>query len=111
MNADLKQECIDDLTTALSRSSRWRLRKDATWPGDARNTAAAVLLETLAADTANLSERDWCLLYPHFGAASATWRDAVSLASRQVGFVRYPRSIDAFVRNVAGILNESVAAA
>jgi len=105
-----KQEIIDDLKTALGKSSQWRLRTDAAWPGDHRNSAAAQMLEALALSAADLSDDDWHALNPHFGQKSSKWRDAVSLAARQVAITRHPRTISQFVRNLAGILNEQTVA-
>jgi hypothetical protein len=100
-----KQDCIDSLCGSLTRTATWRRGLQAKWPDDPRNGRAAEKLDQLASDTKGLTDGAWEELQKFFNWASATWSDAVSAASRQVGF-RNVNDLPAFTKTLVGILSE-----
>jgi hypothetical protein len=84
-----KQDCSESIAQYVERTAVWRRSLAVKFPGDPRNARAAETLEKIAIDAAELTDEQWSLLRPNFGGwASETWRDALGLAARQVGFVR-----------------------
>jgi hypothetical protein len=97
-----KQDCSDSIAQYIERTAIWRRSLAVKFAGDIRNARAAEALERLAVEAADLSDEQWGLLRPHFGGwASETWRDALGLAARQVGFAYRQRGFDSFVRLIA----------
>jgi hypothetical protein len=100
-----KQSCIDNLCGSLNRSAIWRRGLEAKWP-DPRNGKAAIVLDSLADETNDLSEEDWKRLKPYYRWDSTTFADALSLASRHVAFKSRVKTLPAFVNHFVGILAE-----
>jgi hypothetical protein len=101
-----KQSCEDSLCGSLTRTASWRRGLQAKYPGDGRNGKAAETLEKLAGETNDLTDAQWEKLSKDYNWSSATWADAVSLASRHVEFQRNVRTFPAFVNDLIGILSE-----
>jgi hypothetical protein len=105
-----KFDCTESLTAGLLKGSRWREKLADQYPLDTRNAKAAKMLAKLADETPTLSDSYWQLLKPYFNSDPIRWRDALSNASRQVGFSYGKTGFPYFVRGLISILNESVAA-
>jgi hypothetical protein len=67
---------------------------------------AAETLDRLADETNNMSDEEWSELSIFYGWNSETWHDAVSKASRHVGFQTNVRTFSDYVNNLLGILSE-----
>jgi hypothetical protein len=106
-----KQSCADNICSNLNQSSIWRRGLQAKYPNDTRNGKAAVILDSLADETNDLTDADWLRLRPYYRWDSLIWADALSLASRHVAFKTRIRTLTAFVNHLVGILSESVVAA
>ena len=103
-------DCTESLSTALKKTSLWRKNLAVQYPGDSRNFKAAKQLSELAEETPTLSDEYWKLLKPFFNSNPARWREALSRATREVSFAHDKTSFKFFVRELIGILSESVAA-
>ena len=97
-----KEDCGASISQYVERTAVWRRSLAVKFPGDLRNARAAETLEKITVAAADLTDEQWSLLRPHFGGwASETWRDALGLAARQVGFAYRQRGFDSFVRLIA----------
>jgi hypothetical protein len=94
-----KSDCLDFLSRNLIRTADWR-RVQATKYADLRNEGAAFALTQLAAQALEIKDELWDQLSRHFDPKCFRWCDAVSRASRDVGFRNNPRSFAAFVQHV-----------
>jgi len=103
-----KSDCIESLFTGLTKASRWRQTLVDQYT-DPRNSRAAARLAELADETTNLSDDYWRVLKPHFHSNPTRWREALSPATRQVGFLYKKVSFPFFVRTLIGLLSESAA--
>jgi hypothetical protein len=104
-----KSDCIESLFTGLTKASRWRLKLVDQYT-DPRNATASEKLAKLADEAPSLSNEYWEVLKPHFHSSPTRWREALSLATRQVGFLYKKTSFPFFVRNLIRLLSESAAA-
>jgi hypothetical protein len=104
-----KSDAVESLFTGLTKASRWR-RKLVDQYTDPRNARAAKRLAELADETSSLSDQYWEMLKPHFNSSPTRWREALSQATRQVGFVHKKTSFPFFVRILIGLLSESTVA-
>jgi hypothetical protein len=94
-----KNDCIYSIMKALENTSAWRKKISARFPEDPRNMQAAKGLDKLAADTVNLTDKQWAKLKPHFSSwAPETWRDALNETAKGVGFRFRAKDLDFFVR-------------
>jgi hypothetical protein len=100
-----KQNCIDSLSGSLTRTANWRRTLQSKYPNDPRTGRAADRLCQLASETDNLTDKAWSELAPYYSWASEKWSEAVSQASRYVGF-RGVNTLPAFVDALVGILSE-----
>jgi len=98
-----KSDCTESLFAGIIKASRWRLKLMDQYP-DFRNEQAAKKLTILAEETATLSDEYWLLLKPYFNSDPKRWRDALSQATRQVGFLYKKVSFPFFVRMLIGLL-------
>jgi len=98
-----KQNCIDDLSASLIRSSNWRRGLQSKFD-DPRNGRAETL-DKLAGETNDLTDEARSELKPFYNWASGKWSEAVSQTSRQVGF-RNVNTLPAFVSSLVGILDQ-----
>lgn len=103
-----KSDCVESISTACNKTRRWRTRL-ADQYDDPRNVRAAEKLGKLADDAPNLSNAYWELLRPHFNSGPVHWRECLSKATRQIGFVHNTTSFPFFVRNLIGLLSGPVA--
>jgi hypothetical protein len=110
MNSN-KQSCSDSLSASLTRTRDWRRSLQAKFLNDPRLGRSVDALEKLAGETNDLTDEQWLALSPFFDWSSGTWADAVSMASRHVGFQRNIRTFPAFIDNLVGILSEQNVAA
>jgi hypothetical protein len=101
MNA--KNDCRDCLSLNLAKTGAWRSLQLKKWPDDTRNAHAAQRLADLAAD-ADINPDQWALLAPYYPPADRRWNDAISTASRDVGFRSRPATFDAYVETVLAAL-------
>jgi hypothetical protein len=92
-----KQNCIESMGSAQKATAAWRRETALRFPDDPRNLKAASILDQLATDVTNLNDERWLLLKPYFGWVSETWRAALNLTVRQVGFSQRAKEIDSFV--------------
>jgi len=104
-----KSDAIESLFTALTKTSLWR-RKLVDQYTDPRNARAAEQLAKLADDASSLSDNYWEVLKPYFNSSPTRWRECLSQAARQIGFLHKKTSFPFFVRNLIGLLSEFVAA-
>ncbi len=100
-----KSDCIESLSAGLTKASRWR-RKLVDQYTDPRNSYAAEKLAQLAEETPSLSDEYFELLKPYFNSSPTRWREALSQATRLVGFVHKKTSFTFFVRNLIGLLSQ-----
>jgi hypothetical protein len=97
-----KQDCSESISQYVERAAAWRRSLAAKFPDDMRNQNAAEVLDKLALAAGELNDEQWNIMKPNFGGwASETWRSALGLAARQVGFAHRQRSFDSFVRLIA----------
>lgn len=106
-----KNDCIESIARVLERTSTWRKALTANFPDDPRNMRAAGMLDRLASDVANLTDEQWSDLKLHFSWASPAWRDALSNATRQVGFHHRAKDLNSFVQALVQQLSLSSVAA
>jgi hypothetical protein len=95
---------MDSLSGSLTRTANWRRGLDARY-NDPRNGRAADMLAQLASETKSLTDEAWGKLQSFYNWSSPTWSEAVSAASRQVGF-RNINTLSAFTETLVGILSE-----
>jgi hypothetical protein len=99
MNDENKNDCIDSIVRVLERTEAWRKGISANF-NDPRNLRAAETLNKLAADAAGMTEEQYLSLKEFFDWESLSWRNAVSQATRQVGFHNRSKDFGAFVRSL-----------
>jgi len=105
-----KQDCAESISHRLIKTKVWRETLSAQYPDDPRNFRAIEALTILAKDATNLSDESWSLLKDQYDWDSGRWREAVSLAARQVGFRNRSSSFPHFLRTLIGALSLSNAA-
>jgi hypothetical protein len=76
------------------------------YPSDPRNARAAQCLAKLATEATGLADVDWLRLQPHAGWASERFREAISMAARQVGFTNKIRDFPSFVSCLLDVLSQ-----
>jgi hypothetical protein len=99
-----KPGCIESMYTAITKTGDWRDRLAVQYPQDTRNKRAAEKLAKLADQTSSLSDQYWEVLKPFYNEHPTLWRDCLSKATRQIGFVHKTTSFPFFVRNVIAFL-------
>ena len=98
--------CSDNISGTCSRTARWRGFQFARYPSDIRNSEAVVILNRFAEEASDLSADAWEELSKYYDWSSATWNEAVSLATRHVAFKRNIRTFDDFIADLINILQE-----
>jgi len=111
MNSNDKQDCTEQFSTILDRTSAWRRKTAAKHPEDPRNLRAAEMLDQLAADSVHLTDEQWVQLKPYFGWNWQIFREGLIQAAKLVGFAHRNRGLDSFVRLVVKQLPASRVAA
>jgi hypothetical protein len=101
-----KSDCTDSMIFGISLTSNWRKRLATKFSADLRNAKASQCLAQLAIDAAHLSDSDWLRLQPHYGFDSKPWREAVSVATRQVGFTHKIKDFPAFLELLLNVLEQ-----
>jgi hypothetical protein len=97
MNSDI-QDCIEEFSIVLNRTSAWRRKTAAKHPDDPRNLRAAEILDQLATDSANMTDAQFEQLKPYLGWDRQIFRDWLIQSAKLVGFAHRNRNWDAFVR-------------
>ena len=97
-------ECRDDLTNSLTKGVIWRKGQLLRWPDDSRNVRAVAALSDLALRSTDLADSVWISLKPYFHPTNQHWRNAVSLATREIGFKTRPASFAEYAQNVLAAL-------
>jgi hypothetical protein len=106
MNNENKTDCIESIVRGFERTSAWRKSISANF-NDPRNIRAAETLDKLAVDAAGMTDDQFASLQEHFNWASLPWRNAVSQATRQIGFHNRSKDFGSFVRALAHELSLS----
>jgi hypothetical protein len=106
MTNDNKSECADSIVRMAERTSAWRGAISPNF-NDPRNIRAAETLDKLAVDAIAMTDDQFLLLKDHFDWDSLLWRNALSQASRQIGFHNRSKDFGAFVRALAHELSLS----
>ena len=109
MISNNKQTCSEDISNSVRRSAIWRRRLQDKYP-DPRNGRAADTLDRLANEIYEMTDSEFAQLSPHYNWASGKWSEAVSEASRRVGY-RGVDTVPVFVNHLVGILSQSSVAA
>jgi hypothetical protein len=99
-----KNDCLDFLCLNLAKTSTWRGLQAQRYPADLRNAHAAQILFDLAAQATDIGDDQWALLEPQYDPRDSHFYQAVSTASRDVGFRSMPRNFDDFVKVVLAAL-------
>ena len=100
MEDNRRIECIASIVSGLTKTSDFRLRKAWQYPDDPRNSTAAVTCIKLANDATELEGSAWKLLQLFHDPKSKCWRDAICIATKNVGFSNTSRSFPYFVRTL-----------
>jgi hypothetical protein len=100
------QACTDSIVLGLLRTSEFRTRK-ANQYDDPRNEKAAETLKQLAKIAAERNADFWNLLQAYYNPDSREWQNAVSLATRDVGFSNKSKSYAFFVQRLVHIASQS----
>jgi hypothetical protein len=98
-----KDDCIESIKDSLRRAAGWREKMRLRFPQDHRNLDAACLLNLLISQADQLSDAEWERLEPHFAVTSSRWGEALSEASRLVGFKSQSPDLSSFLRNLVGL--------
>jgi hypothetical protein len=106
------EHCLESVKFGLDRTATWRDKTDERYPGDPRNARAAKRLRELAADAAELGEKEWQDLQPYFSKLTLPkWREAIAQTARQIGFYRDAKTFSAFVKLLLATLSQNGLAA
>jgi hypothetical protein len=92
-----KNDCIESIVRNMERTAVWRKGLSANY-NDNRNLRAAATLDKLAVDAAGMTDEHFLSLKDHFTWDSLPWRDAVSRATRQIGFFNRAKDFASFVK-------------
>jgi small-conductance mechanosensitive channel len=102
-----KNYCEDTLIVGLNRGSHWRKRLAVRYPSDLRNAVASQCLATLATEASHkLTHDEWLQLKPHSGWANETFREAISEATRAVGFTSTIKDFHSFIEHLLEVLSQ-----
>jgi hypothetical protein len=107
MNMDQEEQrrdCVDSIVLGLNKTGAFRARKANQYPDDPRNSRAIESLKKLANDADNLSDDEWSLLQLFYDPGSTIWRDAISQATKDVGFSNKSKSFPFFIRSLIRLL-------
>jgi hypothetical protein len=108
---EAKNECVTSIVQGLQAAAKWRAVTGNRFPDDPRNARAVAKLTKLATEMPDMPDELWEQLRPHYHWASLKWRDALSQAARQVGFVYPSPSLKLFLSNLVCLLNQSTSVA
>jgi hypothetical protein len=99
-----KPRCIESIYAAITKTGDWRGKLAVQYPEDTRNKRAEAKLARLADQASSLSDHHWEALKPFFNGHPTRWRECLSQATRQIGFIHKTTSFPFFVRNLIGFL-------
>jgi hypothetical protein len=102
-----RQGCTDSIVYGLTKTSEFRARKAKEYPQDLRNARAVETLKQLAKNAAELSADFWEILQHHYNPDSREWQDAVSQATKDVGFSNKSKSYAYFIQRLIRIVSQS----
>jgi hypothetical protein len=91
-------------------TSAFRTRKANEYPDDIRNVRAAETLKQFAKDAVDNSADFWEMLQHHYNPDSREWQDAISLATKDVGFSNKSKSYAYLIQRLIRYVSSSVAA-
>jgi hypothetical protein len=94
---DDKNDCVESIVKTLKQTSTWRKSLALRWPDDPRNIRAGDKLDKLAAEAASLTDAQFEDLKPYH-ACEITWRNALHMTTRQVGFHHRAGDLDHFIK-------------
>ena len=101
---DLRDDCFQNILTALFRTSGFRWRKAKQYPDDPRNMRASEACKLMATNAAELPDDCWEILESLYDPDSKGWRDALCQATNNVGFSNKSNSFSFFLRNLISLL-------
>jgi hypothetical protein len=103
--------CAYSLANGCTTTSAFRTRKANEYPDDQRNARAAETLKLLAKNAAELPDESWRLLQMYYNPDSKSWQDAVSLATKEVGFSNKSKSLAYLIQRLIRLLSQSASVA
>jgi hypothetical protein len=103
-----KSDCAQSIAFGLHRGAKWRDKISERY-SDPHAAWAAGALRKLADDAPSLTDDQWERLKPHYDFGSERWREAISLAARQVGFLHRTKSFVFFIKNLIAVLSQPAA--
>ena len=104
-----KQQCENSLLWSLKQTSVWRSGLARRYPDDYRNADAADMCRHVAASCSQLTEAQWGELRPYFSPNGQTWLEAITRATRDVGFRTNPSNFNDFADLLIGVLDGAMA--
>lgn len=105
----MKSQCENSLRWSLNRTSVWRSGLAKRYAGDYRNTDAADRCRHIASLGGHLSEAQWHELRPYFDPNGRVWLEAITRATREIGFRTNPSSLNDFADLLIGVLEGEMA--
>jgi len=107
MNIEQQDSCIDSIVSGLMRTGEFRGRKAKQYD-DPRNAQAVESLKILAKNAIENGQDYWDLLQPFYdGPDSRDWQDAISQATKEIGFANKSRSLAFFMQRLVRQLSQS----
>jgi hypothetical protein len=110
MNDGLRDDCFQNIITALTTTSGFRWRKARQYPEDIRNFDAAETCKHIANNATELPIDYWEMLQPLYDPNAKHWRDAIRHATNNIGFSNRSSSFAFLLRNLISLLPQSEAA-
>ncbi|MBB4427094.1 hypothetical protein GGD66_005670 [Bradyrhizobium sp. CIR48] len=104
-----KQQCESSLRWSLNQTSVWRSGLAKRYFDDYRNQDAADRCRHIASIGAQLTDAQWRDLCPHFDPNGRTWLEALTRATREVGFRTCPTTFNDFADLLIGVLEREMA--
>jgi hypothetical protein len=111
MYDDLRDDCLQNIITALTRTSGFRWRKARQYPDDPRNMRASDSCKFIANNATELPLEYWERLQALYDPDSKGWRDAICQATNNIGFSNKSNSFSFFLRNLISLLPQNSVAA
>ena len=111
MYDDLRDDCLQNIITALTRTSGFRWRKARQYPDDPRNMRASDSCKLIANNATELPLEYWEKLQALYDPDSKGWRDAIGQATNNIGFSNKSNSFSFFLRNLISLLPQNSVAA
>jgi hypothetical protein len=100
------QACTDSIVLGFLRTSEFRTRKANEYPDDLRNARAAETLKQFAKIAAEQNHNYWGLLQSYYNPDSREWQNAISLATKEIGFANKSKSYAFFVQRLVRVASQ-----